>query len=187
MSSFERNRYSTDLTHGAVSSLATLNDVLTGTDRILNTPIPLAYSIAISQIAWTYIIIMPFQLYGKLLINTIPGTLLAAYIILGMLAIGTDIENPFGLGVNDLPLDSFCQQIATDLDIIKSSSAPKPETFVKNVQNLPLFPLSWAGYDSWVARSEGDIRKALKAKTKLHSDNYQTPGDSEVDIRGSEV
>lgn len=65
-----------------------MNDVLTGTDRILNTPLPIAYSIAISQITWVYILILPFQLYKSLEWITIPASVFAAYIILGIALIG---------------------------------------------------------------------------------------------------
>jgi putative membrane protein len=50
----------------SLNAITSLNDVLTGTDRILNTPLPIAYSIAISQITWVYILLLPFQLYKSL-------------------------------------------------------------------------------------------------------------------------
>lgn len=53
----------------------TLNDIQANTDRILNTPLPLAYAIAISQLTWVYILILPFQLYTTLGMVAIPGTL----------------------------------------------------------------------------------------------------------------
>ena len=48
---------------------------LTGMERVLGTPLPLAYNVAISHITWTYILILPFQLYNHLGWITIPGTL----------------------------------------------------------------------------------------------------------------
>lgn len=95
----------------SLNSLMAMNDVLTDTERVLNTLLPIAYSIAIGQITWVYILLLPFQLYKPLGWVTIPGTLFAAYIILGIALIGREIENPFGNDVNDLPLDSFCQDI----------------------------------------------------------------------------
>jgi putative membrane protein len=50
----------------SLNAITTMNDVLTGTDRILNTPLPVAYSIAISQITWVYILLLPFQLFKSL-------------------------------------------------------------------------------------------------------------------------
>jgi putative membrane protein len=66
------------------NALTAFNDVLTGTDRILSTPLPIAYSIAIGQITWVYILLLPFQLYKSLGWVTIPASIFAAYIILGI-------------------------------------------------------------------------------------------------------
>ncbi|KAI9727224.1 MAG: hypothetical protein M1834_008484 [Cirrosporium novae-zelandiae] len=144
--------------------LATMNDVATGTERVLNTPLPLAYTIAISQITWVYVLILPFQLYEKLGWITIPASMVSAYIILGLAAIGRELENPFGNDVNDLPLDIYCEQIASDLDIISSKPPPRPDNFVRSSENRVLFPLSMSGYSTWVDRSVGEIREALQAK-----------------------
>ena len=58
-----------------LSPLASLTDCLTGMERVLATPLPLAYRIAISQISWMYILALPFQLVSYLGWVTIPGTL----------------------------------------------------------------------------------------------------------------
>ena len=102
------------------ANIASMNEVLAGTERVLNTPLPIAYSIAISQITWVYVLVLPFQLFDSLKWITIPGSMVAAYIILGIAAIGREIENPFGLDANDLPLDAFCLQIAREIDVIRS-------------------------------------------------------------------
>jgi hypothetical protein len=153
-----------------VNAITTLNDILTGTDRILNTPLPLAYRIVISQITWLYVLSLPFQLYGKLNWKMIPATLAAAYIILGLALIGSHVENPFGYDVNDLPLDMFCDQIAHDVDVISSAPAPKPGDFAKRGLNKPLWPLSRSGYAVWVQRSEEQIREALRLKVEIRHD-----------------
>jgi ion channel-forming bestrophin family protein len=90
------------LTNGPIQSniitqLGIMADVATGTERIVNHPMPLAYSISIAQITWVYVMVLPFQLYEPLRWVTIPGTIFAAYIILGLGAIGSEIENPFGV------------------------------------------------------------------------------------------
>ncbi|OCK91486.1 UPF0187-domain-containing protein [Cenococcum geophilum 1.58] len=150
----------------AVNSVVALNEVLTGTERVLHTPLPVAYCIAISQITWVYVMMLPFQLVDSLRWVTIPGTIFAAYIILGIAAIGREIENPFGMDVNDLPLDVYCDELATDIDIITSSPAPIAEDFIQSSENLVLFPLSFKGYDAWKDRSKYEIRQALMTKTK---------------------
>ena len=59
----------------ALNGLTTLLECLTGMERVLGTPLPLAYNIAISQITWAYILVLPFQLYNPLGWIAIPGTL----------------------------------------------------------------------------------------------------------------
>ncbi|KAJ5241349.1 uncharacterized protein N7469_002940 [Penicillium citrinum] len=148
----------------AITMMAVLNEVLTGTERVLDTPLPTAYSIAISQISWIYVLVLPFQLYGALEWVTIPASMVAAYIILGLATIGSEIENPFGQDVNDLPLETYCRQIALELDIITAQPRPTVDDFMTRAENLVLFPLSQNGYDEWKDRSLDDIRGALRAK-----------------------
>ncbi|OJD29329.1 uncharacterized protein BKCO1_8400030 [Diplodia corticola] len=152
------------LTPSQAQAIYQLNDVLAGTERVLNTPLPIAYTIAISQIAWLYVLLLPFQLWPQLKWITIPGTIAAAYIILGFEAIGREIENPFGNDVNDLPLDDYCNQLAAEIDIIASTPAPNPEQFIKRQDNLVLFPFSPNGYSAWACRSVGSIRERLRSR-----------------------
>ncbi|KAL4897576.1 hypothetical protein BDV59DRAFT_197859 [Aspergillus ambiguus] len=92
------------------------------------------------------------------------GLIVAAYIIIGLLAIGSEIENPFGQDVNDLPLTTYCRQIAKELDIITATPPPDVNSFMTRPENLVLFPLSQAGYPVWKDRSREDIHAALYAK-----------------------
>ncbi|KIX95986.1 uncharacterized protein Z520_08241 [Fonsecaea multimorphosa CBS 102226] len=148
----------------AMNSVVQLTDILAGTERVLNTPVPIAYSISISQITWVYILTLPFQIYRTLGWVTIFGVVLAAYIILGLAAIGYEIENPFGVDVNDLPLDAYCRELASDIDVLTSMPAPTPENFITTARNKVLFPLSMSDYDLWNDRSVAEIRSALRAK-----------------------
>ncbi|KAK5075393.1 hypothetical protein LTS08_001539 [Lithohypha guttulata] len=157
----------------AYSDIRSLGDVLTGTERVLNTPLPLAYSISISQITWAYIVVLPFQLVKQLDWITIPATAIAAYIILGLAMIGREIENPFGNDVNDLPLELFCTEIAADLDVLTSIPADEYKSFVKASENRPLFPLSWGTAAEWEAQSMEEIREALRAKATTSSKDIE--------------
>lgn len=58
-----------------VTAVATLNEVLTGSERVRDTPLPEAYNIAISQISWIYILVLPFQLTQSLQWLAIPGSI----------------------------------------------------------------------------------------------------------------
>lgn len=168
----------------AMASLSSLNEVLAGTERVLNTPLPIAYCIAISQITWVYVVALPFQLWQSLGWITIPGTIVGAYIILGIAAIGREIENPFGNDVNDLPLDKFCQQLQDDMTIIASKPRPKAEDFMVAEENKVLHSLS---YKAWQARSTDEIRATLKAKAQRTGKEPANEPEFEVPVSRGEV
>ncbi|RGP81738.1 hypothetical protein FLONG3_123 [Fusarium longipes] len=146
----------------AYNHLTTLNDVAVGCDRVLNTPLPVAYTIAISQITFVYVMLLPFQLTGPLGWIAIPATITAAYIIFGLLFIGQEIENPFGHDVNDLPLDVFCEQIANDLDITASFDRRAADEFL--LGGTPLHPVSSAVGHTWMEYSEEKLRESIRDK-----------------------
>jgi ion channel-forming bestrophin family protein len=156
---------------GIVTSLAALTDTQSSAERVLTTPLPVGYNILISQIVLLYIYLLPFQLYNTLGWITIPGTLAAAYIIIGLAAIGNELENPFGNDVNDLPLDSYCAELKRELDTLTSVPAPRFGDVVMGRgggENLVLWPLSQSGAADWRGRSEKDIRSALRAKVLVN-------------------
>jgi len=111
---------------------------------------------------------LPFQLFKAMHWFTIPATLMAAYIILGLALIGAEIENPFGYDVNDLPLDTFCEQIQDDLALIMSKQKVTKEQLYKKRGNMVFYPVSHVGYDEWMQREEGEIREEL-AKRPEHN------------------
>lgn len=150
-----------------MNGIAALTEAMGEAERVLNTPLPIAYNIAFSQITLIYVYTLPFQLFMSLGWLTIPGTVVAAYIILGISTIGNEIENPFGHDTNDLPLDSYCQELAAELDMITSTPPPKMSDFVTRNENMVLHPISSSGYTEWTKRSESDIRDALRAKSLL--------------------
>jgi putative membrane protein len=158
-----------------MNALAVLTDTQAQAERVLSTPLPLGYNILISQIVLIYVYLLPFQLIGALGWVTIPATIAASYIIVGLAAIGNELENPFGNDVNDLPLDVYCEQLRSELDIITSTPAPKLDEFWKGGegeenQNKVLWPLSSSSAQQWKGRSVADIRSALKAKVVIGGD-----------------
>ncbi|KAJ3256335.1 hypothetical protein HK103_005590 [Boothiomyces macroporosus] len=105
-----------DAPSGALQ-LATLNsmiDVLSSFQRIVFSPVPVAYSIHLKQIIMIYLLLLPFQIQN-LGWNAITITFLAAFFFLGIEAIGHEIENPFGYDPNDLDLQGFCDEIRREL------------------------------------------------------------------------
>lgn len=153
----------------AFNSIFLLLDATAGCERVLATPLPLAYNIAISQITWLYVMVLPFQLYSKLGWVAIPGTIVAAYIILRIAAIGREIENPFGRDVNDLDLDRYCVQLTADLIILTSKPPPKARDFMSSDANMPLWPYSLSGFNCWKSRTLEEIRTAAKGRVDHQS------------------
>ncbi|KAF9142422.1 hypothetical protein BG015_000900 [Linnemannia schmuckeri] len=120
------------------NALVSMIDCLTGFERILRTPIPLAYSIHLHHATWIYLLALPFQLVqnqGELMI---PSVMLAAFTLLGILGIGYEIENPFNDDYNDLPLDDFCKVIQAEVDSMVMNRAPVPADWIFSDNNYPL-------------------------------------------------
>ncbi|KAI1102690.1 UPF0187-domain-containing protein [Jackrogersella minutella] len=166
----------------AYNSLQALNDVLVNTERVLNTPLPIAYAIAISQITWIYVFLLPFQLLLVLDWITIPATVAASYIILGIFFIGHEVENPFGNDVNDLPLDLFCQQIVQDMETIAARPKPRLSDWVDNPRNKVLYPHSESTYSVWEQRPEAAIRKALRNRPHAGFDREENGAKGEQNV-----
>ncbi|KAJ7145767.1 Bestrophin, RFP-TM, chloride channel-domain-containing protein [Mycena epipterygia] len=97
------------------ASLATL-------EHILTTPLPFVYAVHISTV-WLYLFLLPFQLVSEFGWHTVPAVSIGAFIYLGFVAAGEEIEQPFGYDENDLDLDMFCQDIIAH-DIASLKTAP---------------------------------------------------------------
>jgi len=103
-----------------MNNLNALVDNLTGFERILRTPIPLAYSIHLSQVVWIYLIALPFQFVDSLKWTTVAVVAICAFTFFGIESIGGQIENPFGYDENDLPLDDFVEILTAELNLMSN-------------------------------------------------------------------
>ena len=93
--------------------LDTMVDVLGACERILKTPIPVAYSVHLKQLLLIYCLTLPIQVVDELGWATAPIVALVSFTLLGIEEIGIEIENPFGYDPNDLPLDAICNTMQT--------------------------------------------------------------------------
>ncbi|MGD1703480.1 bestrophin family protein [Dapis sp. BLCC M229] len=94
-----------------------------GCERIASTPIPKAYSIHLKHLLIIYCFAIPFQFVAELSWWTIPVAGIISFALLGVEAIGLEIENPFGYDYNDLPLDNIGIKMTEDIqEIINSGS-----------------------------------------------------------------
>lgn len=91
-------------------------DVMGICERILKTPIPLAYSIHLKQLLMIYCLSLPFQMVEQLQWMTSPIVALISFTLLGIEEIGIQIEDPFGHDANDLPLDNICNTMLRNIE-----------------------------------------------------------------------
>lgn len=81
-------------------------------ERIRNTPIPFSYSSFIKKFIFFYCLTLPMGYVSNLHYLIIPLVVFVFYVLASLEIIAEEIENPFGVDDNDLPLDTICQGIA---------------------------------------------------------------------------
>jgi putative membrane protein len=96
--------------------LNNLVDNLGSCERILKTPMPLAYTIHLKQLLLIYCLLLPFQMVDKLGLWTGAIVALISFTLFGIEEIGLEIENPFGYDANDLPLDAICNTMKRNIE-----------------------------------------------------------------------
>lgn len=88
-------------------SLSQMTEVLGGCERIRNTPIPFSYAVLLHRTVYVYCYLLPFGLVDSIGLLTPVVVGVVSYTFFGLDAIGDEIEEPFGMTPNDLPLTSL--------------------------------------------------------------------------------
>lgn len=101
---------------GFEAQVRALLDNQGGCERILRTPIPFAYAVHIKHLLMLYLVTLPFILVGEMSWVAIPTVAAIAFGLLGIEEAGVEIEDPFRLDPNHLPLDAICEMIRRDVD-----------------------------------------------------------------------
>ena len=105
-----------DIVYGIiVQHLIELGNVQAGCDRIASTPLPYSYSVLLNRAVYFFCLILPFSLPSVLGLWTPLLIGLIAYLFLGLDALSSQLEEPFGTQDNDLPLDSMVRLIEREL------------------------------------------------------------------------
>ena len=112
----QRKRIDTYQMISIVQLINLLVDYLGSCERILKTPMPLAYSIHLKQLLLLYCLMLPFEIVSTMgwLTGFVCG--LTSFTLLGIEEIGLEIENPFGQDPNDLPLDAICDNLRRNIE-----------------------------------------------------------------------
>jgi len=96
-------------------------------ERIKNTPVPFSYTLLLHRTAYMYCFMLPFGLVDSIGYLTPLVVAIVAYTFYGLDALGDEIEEPFGLSPNDLPLDAICRAIEIDMrDALGDAELPAP-------------------------------------------------------------
>ena len=96
-------------------SLTTLTDIQGKCERIKNTPVPLSYTMLTHRLVAVYCLALPFGIVAEVGALTPMVVAIVGYAFLGLDATGTQLEDPFELDPNDLPLAAMSRIIERNL------------------------------------------------------------------------
>ncbi|OJU17111.1 MULTISPECIES: bestrophin family protein [unclassified Sphingomonas] len=97
-------------------------------ERIATTPVPFAYSLLLQRTALVFCVILPFALAGSLDWWTLLPVLLVAYTFFGLDALGHELEDPFGIDPNCLPLYALRRTVEREmLSLLGCEELPAPQ------------------------------------------------------------
>ncbi|MGN4152071.1 bestrophin family protein [Burkholderia gladioli] len=96
-------------------SIADITNAQGGLERIKNTPMPQQYASMPKVFTHLFCLLLPVGLVETLGWFTPLGSAVAGLLLLAMLKIGDDIQNPFANLNDDVPMTSLCRSIEIDL------------------------------------------------------------------------
>ncbi|WP_285008141.1 bestrophin family protein [Pedobacter faecalis] len=86
-------------------------DICGACERIKKTPIPFSYSAFIKKFIFIYVITLPIGWVFSLGYFVVPIVPFILYVLASLELIAEEIEDPFGVDANDLPVDEICNNI----------------------------------------------------------------------------
>ena len=96
-------------------------------ERIKSTPIPFSYTLLLHRTAYMYCFLLPFGLVDSIGFMTPLVVAIVTYTFFALDALGDEIEEPFGLEPNDLPLDAICRSLEINLrESLDDTDIPPP-------------------------------------------------------------
>ncbi|MGE8397322.1 MAG: bestrophin family protein [Comamonas sp.] len=96
-------------------------------ERLRHTPMPFSYSLLLHRTAHMYCFLLPFGLVDITGFMTPFVVGIVAYTFFGLDALGDELEEPFGMDNNDLPLDAMCRTMEMNaLHLLGDPDIPEP-------------------------------------------------------------
>ncbi|WP_298011780.1 bestrophin family ion channel [uncultured Aquabacterium sp.] len=106
-------------------SLGGLNEAFGGCERIAFTPLPFTYSVILHRTVYLYCLMLPFGLLDAIGFMTPLMVAFVAYTFFAIEALSDEIEDPFGVEPNDLPLLALSSGIeASVLELLGERDLP---------------------------------------------------------------
>jgi putative membrane protein len=99
---------------GLAADLTAFMNICGACERIKNTPIPYSYATFIKKFIVVYVLTLPFGFVLALGYLTIPVVVFVFYVLASLEIIAEEIEDPFGMDTNDLPLDRLATMIGAN-------------------------------------------------------------------------
>ena len=108
------------------ASISSLVDAQGGCERIKSTPVPFQYTVLTHRIVAAYCFALPFGIVATVGAATPLVALFIAYTFFGLDTIGGELEDPFGVDPNDLPLQAITRTIEVNLrQILEEEDVPE--------------------------------------------------------------
>ena len=107
--------------------ITSMAEVLAACERIRNTPLPFAYMLLVRRTAYLYCFLLPLGLVSSLGLVTPLLCAIVAYTFFGLDALSEELEQPFGMTANALPLNAISRTLEINLlETLGVESLPEP-------------------------------------------------------------
>ncbi len=103
-----------------------LAEVQAACERIRGTPLPFVYTLLLNRTAYLFCILLPFGAAGLIGWGTPIAAAVVAYTFFGLEVLGHELEDPFSLHQNGLPLDAIVRTVEIDVLTALGEPAPPP-------------------------------------------------------------
>lgn len=105
-----------DIVYASLTAhITTLGNVQTGCDRLASTPLPFSYSALLHRAIYVFCLMLPFSIEAVLGLWTPLMVAWLVYMLLGLDALSSQLEEPFGTQENDLPLDAIVRLVEREI------------------------------------------------------------------------
>ena len=91
--------------------LLAMTTIQTACERLHNTPMPFTYRLLLHRTAWMFCLLLPFGMVGSAGLATPVLVAILAYAFFGLDQLGEELEEPFGVTQNALPVDALLRAI----------------------------------------------------------------------------